>query len=40
MKTAVDKVGRGKERDVNLRFMAMASHYLQSGIVMGEGASR
>ena len=28
MKTAVDKVGRGKERDVNVRFMAMASHYL------------
>ena len=28
MKTAVDKVGRGKERDVNARFLAMASHYL------------
>ena len=28
MKTAIDKVGRGKERDVNVRFMAMASHYL------------
>ncbi|EJK80297.1 MULTISPECIES: IS21 family transposase [Rhizobium] len=28
MKTAIDKVGRGKERDVNARFMAMASHYL------------
>ncbi len=28
MKTAVDKVGRGKERDINIRFMAMASHYL------------
>ncbi|MFD1982403.1 IS21 family transposase [Mesorhizobium newzealandense] len=28
MKTAVDRVGRGKERDVNVRFMAMASHYL------------
>jgi hypothetical protein len=28
MRTAIDKVGRGKERDVNVRFMAMASHYL------------
>lgn len=28
MKTAIDKVGRGKDRDVNVRFMAMASHYL------------
>jgi len=28
MKTAIDKVGRGKERDVNVRFQAMASHYL------------
>jgi len=28
MKTAVDKVRRGKERDVNLRFSAMVSHYL------------
>jgi transposase len=28
MKTAIDKVGRGKERDVNVRFMAMASHYV------------
>jgi transposase len=28
MKTAIDKVGRGKERDVNIRFQAMASHYL------------
>lgn len=28
MRTAIDKVGRGKERDVNGRFMAMASHYL------------
>ncbi|NTF44154.1 MULTISPECIES: IS21 family transposase [Rhizobium] len=28
MKTAINKVGRGKERDVNVRFMAMASHYL------------
>lgn len=28
MRTAIDKVGRGKERDVNARFLAMASHYL------------
>ncbi len=46
MKTAVDKVGRGKERQVNARFAAMASHYpvragvLQSGLGLGEGAGR
>ncbi len=28
MKTAVDKVGRGRERAVNARFEAMCSHYL------------
>ena len=28
MKTAVDKVKRGKVRDVNARFHAMVSHYL------------
>ena len=28
MKTAVDKVGRGKQRQVNIRFAAMVSHYL------------
>ena len=28
MRTAVDKVGRGKERSVNARFLAMTSHYL------------
>ncbi len=28
MKTAVDKVGRGKERTVNARFQAMTGHYL------------
>jgi transposase len=28
MPTAVDKVGRGKDRTVNARFSAMASHYL------------
>ena len=28
MKTAVDKVKRGKQRDINIRFTAMVSHYL------------
>lgn len=28
MKTAVDKVGRGKHRQVNARFRSMASHIL------------
>jgi transposase len=28
MRTAVDRIGRGKERQVNARFSAMASHYL------------
>jgi transposase len=28
MKTAVDRVGRGKQRDVNARFLAMTSHYV------------
>ena len=28
MKTAVDHVGRGKERQVNARFLAMTSHYV------------
>ncbi|MEM9964146.1 MAG: IS21 family transposase [Asticcacaulis sp.] len=28
MKTAVDKIGMGKARQVNMRFQAMASHYL------------
>jgi transposase len=28
MKTAIDKVGRGKERQVNARFSALVSHYL------------
>lgn len=27
-KTAVDRVGRGKQRDVNARFKAMANHYV------------
>ena len=28
MKTAVDKVRQGKQRDINIRFAAMVSHYL------------
>lgn len=28
MKTAVNRVGRGKERTVNARFYAMCSHFL------------
>jgi hypothetical protein len=28
MRTAVDRVGYRKERQVNARFLAMASHYL------------
>ncbi len=28
MKTAVDRVGRGKARQVNARFLAMTSHYV------------
>ena len=28
MKTAVDKVGRGKQRTINIRFQALVSHYL------------
>ena len=28
MRTAVDRVGRGKERRVNVRFLAMANHYV------------
>ena len=28
MRTAIDKVGRGKQRDVNSRFAAMVSHFL------------
>lgn len=28
MKTAVDKVGRGKDRQVNIRFSAMVSHFM------------
>jgi transposase len=30
MRAAVDKVGRGKERSVNLRFQTMTSHYLSN----------
>ena len=28
MRTAVDRVGRGKKRQVNMRFLAMANHYV------------
>lgn len=28
MKTVVDRVGRGKAREVNIRFLAMANHYV------------
>jgi transposase len=28
MHTAVDRIGRGKERQVNIRFLAMANHYV------------
>jgi transposase len=28
MKTAVDKVGKGKDRTIDKRFLAMSSHYL------------
>jgi transposase len=28
MKTALDRVGRGKERQVNMRFLAMTNHYV------------
>ena len=28
MKTAVDRVGRGKERQINIRFLAMTNHYV------------
>jgi transposase len=28
MRTAVDRVGKGKQRDINARFKAMASHYV------------
>ncbi|NPD17781.1 IS21 family transposase [Xinfangfangia sp. D13-10-4-6] len=28
MKTAVDRIGRGKERQINMRFLAMANHYV------------
>jgi transposase len=28
MKTAVDRVGRGKERQINMRFQAMTNHYV------------
>jgi transposase len=30
MRTAVDRVGRGKERRVNIRFLAMTNHYVST----------
>ncbi|QEW19419.1 Transposase [Marinibacterium anthonyi] len=27
-RTAVDRIGRGKERQINMRFLAMANHYV------------
>jgi transposase len=46
MRTAVDRVGRGKARTVNARFTALCSHYLfeptlqQRGQRLGERRSR
>ncbi len=38
MKTAVDRVGRGKAREVNKRFQAMVSHYLFEAEFCNPGA--
>ena len=38
MKTAVDKVGRGKQRQVNARFRAMVSHFLYEAEFCNPGA--
>jgi transposase len=38
MKTAVDKVGRGKQRLVNARFRAMVSHFLYEAEFCNPGA--
>ena len=38
MRTAVDRVGRGKERQVNARFLAMASHYVFEPAFCGPAA--
>ena len=46
MKTAVDRVGRGKERQVNARFLGhgqplpVRARVLQSGLGLGEGPGR
>jgi len=40
MKTAVDRVGRGKARVVNSRFKAMASHFLFEAEFCSPGAGR
>lgn len=38
MRTAVDKVGRGKQRTVNARFNAMCSHYLFEAVFCNPAA--
>jgi len=38
MKTAVDKVGRGKQRQINARFRAMVSHFLYEAEFCNPGA--
>lgn len=42
MKTAVDRIGTGKARQVNARFAAMASHYLsnRSSVIRPRGGRR
>lgn len=42
MKTAVDRVGRGKERQVNVRFQAMTNHYVlrQSSAILPQAGRR
>ena len=37
MKTAVDRVGRGKERQINMRFLAMTNHYVYEPPSIGLG---
>jgi hypothetical protein len=36
-KTAVDRVGRGKERQVNMRFLAMTNHSVYEPPSIGLG---
>ncbi len=37
MKTAVDRVGRGKDRQINLRFLAMTNHHVYEPPSIGLG---